>query len=596
MKRFLFFLIAGCFLLSAQGVQAASTKPMPPEPVAQSIEEIIQFDSKITINQDTSLSITEYIDYFTPEEKHGIYRYIPEKYRRNGLITSNPISEIKVADADGKAMSFQLIRENGNVTMKIGDPNVTFSGRRTFVISYKVANAILRQKDFDELYWDITGEGWSFPIRAARALISSPYAKATDKKCFTGPVGGTQSECQFGFSATETIAFTTTPTRTNENFTIVIKLDQKNGLAFPSRIESISDILKNNLPFLLLIVPGLALFFAWYKKGRDYRFVSPNVFNLEPDQPQGQRPLFEPINIPMVYEPLKDLTPGEAGTLLDEKVDNQDVVAEIIELARKKYLGIERVENKGFLKFGHDYLFTKFKDGPGNLPPQQEYLMKHIFNAKSEIKLSELKGVFYLHMSKVKEMIAKELKDRKLFTANPTSARGIGMALAIILSMGVFFITIGSLVFLGAAWPFEILFVSAVVSLIFGWNMPQKTAIGTNLALQAKGLRETIRLGKWREEIKEKHLFIEEVLPFAISLGVIGKLTKDMEKLNITPPKYMSGGFDGNTLAWGSFVSDFSSSAAGGLNYNPSSSSSGGSGFSGGSSGGGGGGGGGGSW
>ncbi len=90
-------------------------------------------------------------------------------------------------------------------------------------------------------------------------------------------------------------------------------------------------------------------------------------------------------------------------------------------------------------------------------------------------------------------------------------------------------------------------------------------------------------------------MFIEEVLPFAVSLGVVNQLAKQMEALNIKPPQYISST---GLTTWNTaqFVSGFSSEVASGLSYNPSSSSSGGSGFSGGSSGGGGGGGGGGSW
>lgn len=337
------------------------------------------------------------------------------------------------------------------------------------------------------------------------------------------------------------------------------------------------------------------MFIYWYKKGRDYRFISPNVFDMDPKAPQSMKPIFEPVNIPMMYEPMKTLTPGEAGAMLDERVDNQDVVAEIIDLARKKFLKIERVEDKGFLKFGHDYLLIKLKEGSG-LPAHQEYLLKNIFDSKKEVKMSELKGTFYTHMAKAKEMIYDGLLEKKLFTSKPVNALGKGIALAILMDVAVFMATIQTVSFLQAAWPVMVMIVSFIFSLIFALKMVQKTAIGTNLSLQAKGLRETIRLGKWREEIKEKHLFIEEVLPFAISLGVIGKLTKDMAKLNIEPPRYMAGGFHNNTLAWSGFVNDFSKSASTGLSYNPSSSGSGGSGFSGGSSGGGGGGGGGGSW
>jgi len=589
MKR---FILAGLFFfLSAGLVQGAEMIP-----VDRSIEEITRFESHITINQDTSLSIEETINYFTPVDKHGIYRYIPEKYRREGLVYSNPISEISVTDTEGNPMPFSTTREKGNLTLKIGDPNKTFAGRRIYSISYKVGHAILRQKDFDELYWDITGEGWQFPVLSSTVTIRSPFAAGGETICFVGPVGSVSSDCTISRKDKLIKVETREEINYGDNFTVAVKLNQQNSLIFPTATEKLIDLIKNNLFLALTVVPGLLMFFVWYKKGRDFRFVSPNVFNLDTDQPKGLRPLFEPINTLMVYEPLKDLTPGEAGAMLDEKVDNQDVVAEIIDLARKKYLGIERVEKKGFLKFGHDYLLTKFKDGPGDLPPQQKYLMEHIFNSKTSVKLNELKGTFYIHMTKVKEIINDRLREQKLFTSNPNNTRGIWFIATVLMCCAVFATTINTMAFLETIWTFAIFLVSAVTAIIFAWNMPQKTAVGTNLALQVRGLRETIRLGKWREEIKEKHLFIEEILPFAIALGVIGKLTKDMSALDIRPPKYLEGGRGMNNLAWSGFVSDFSHSAASGLSYNPSSSSSGGSGFSGGSSGGGGGGGGGGSW
>lgn len=558
------------------------------------VEEIVVFDTKIKIEQDTSLSIIEKISYFTPDQKHGIFRYIPEKYRREGMIVENPVSDISVTDYDGKAIPFETTREGGNVTLKIGNPEYTFSGLQTYIISYKVNNALLRHKDFDELYWDITGEGWSFPILSATATIESPFAKTREVVCFTGPVGGTDRNCET--TNTTTISASTQETiYPGWNFTVAVKLDKNNSLIFPSTAERWFDIIKNNGPLGLLFLPGVIMFAYWYKKGRDYRFVSPNVFDLDDSKPKGLRPLFESVDIPFVYEPLKDLTPGEAGAILDERVDNQDVVAEIIDLARKKYLKIERVDREGFLKFGHDYLFTKLK-ATDKLRGHQKYLMDSIFTSKEEVKLSELKGTFYTHMSKVKEMIYDTLTERKLFTSKPSVALGKAIGLVVFVDIAVFYLAMPAIVFVAEPWPVLVLFISFIVSLIFALKMTQKTAVGTNLSLQAKGLRDTIRLGKWREEIKEKHLFIEEILPFAISLGVIAKLTKDMAALHLTPPAYFGGGFGTDTRGWSGFMNDFSKSAQSGLSYNPSSSTSGRSGFSGGSSGGGGGGGGGGSW
>jgi uncharacterized membrane protein len=82
-------------------------------------------------------------------------------------------------------------------------------------------------------------------------------------------------------------------------------------------------------------------------------------------------------------------------------------------------------------------------------------------------------------------------------------------------------------------------------------------------------------------------LFLEEILPLAISLGVVNQLTRDMTGLNLPPPSYM-----GNVAP--SHFGSFQSSMGSTLSSAPSSK---GSGFGGGgSSGGGGGGGGGGGW
>lgn len=117
------------------------------------------------------------------------------------------------------------------------------------------------------------------------------------------------------------------------------------------------------------------------------------------------------------------------------------------------------------------------------------------------------------------------------------------------------------------------------------------------MLLQARGLRETIKRGAWRQKIKEKQLFIEEILPYAVALNVINDLANDLDDLGIEPPDYVAAAGSVTGLSTSQLVTDFTQQSISTLSYNPNSkSSSSGSGFSGGSSGGGGGGGGGGSW
>jgi len=253
------------------------------------------------------------------------------------------------------------------------------------------------------------------------------------------------------------------------------------------------------------------------------------------------------------------------------------------------------IDKKQLIGKSRDYQFKKLKEAAENLPKVQEFLMRKIFATADEVLLSDLKGSFYSHVATAKSLITKSLFDKKAFTGDPNAVRVMNMLLAFLLSMAVFFLSFLISGLLLVPTPMLAL-LSIPLLFIIGWNMVQKTAVGTNLSLQAKGLQQTIRRGAWREKIMEKNLFFEEMLPFAIALGVVKQLAKDMEKLNIQPPQYFSDPMI-RTIGFNSFINSFSSQATSSLSYNPSSSHySGGSGFSGGSSGGGGGGGGGGSW
>lgn len=566
---------------------------------AQLSEQIDLFHSEITINQDTSLTIKEKIDYRTTLDKHGIYRYFPISYNRDGVKAVLRISELSVVDETGKKIPYERSYDNAFLTLKIGDPDSTFTGRKTYLISYKVEKAINQFDTHAELYWDITGEGWQIPITQSQALIRSPFAKIEKSDCFTGAVGGNDGMCQDQFVSDEEVTFNYyKQINYGDNMTVAIALSKNNQLIFPSQWDNFWSWLWYNWSLLVVPLPLLIMGWWWWKKGRDVTFISANVFDVSVDRPSRLAPLAMTAREPFVYEPLKDLTPGEAGALLNEKVDPQDVVAEILELARKKYLKIEVIEAKKLwgLSTSRDYQMTKLKEAHASLPDVQQYLQQQLFKTKDVVTVSGLKGTFYTAMQSASAKIEKALVERQIYTHSPSSARAWAFAVYSACAVGSVVLVANQLVPLQIFWPLVLIAIQVPFGLLLAYNMPQKTAVGHNLWLQARGLRKTIKYGKWREEVKEKNLFIEEVLPFAVALGVVHQLAQQMKDLNLEPPKYLQ---TSNLATWNTydFVSGFSHEVSSGLSYNPSSSSSsGGSGFSGGSSGGGGGGGGGGSW
>ncbi len=312
------------------------------------------------------------------------------------------------------------------------------------------------------------------------------------------------------------------------------------------------------------------------------------------------------------------MTPSEIGTIIDEKVDINDIVAEITELARLKIIEIIKLDKKGI--FGKkDYAFVDISDAKklGKLEKHQRLIFDSIFELTNltdtddvikrlgdkygnsqVVLLSSLSQKFYTSLNKIKKELYERMSEKKYFDGNPEKVKGKYIAIAVLVntlaSIAVFSLGIYTYNFV----PVAILVFGFIVSIIIAFAMPRRSAHGYSLKRNTEGLKHYLNVGKWRQEIAEKNLFAE-MLPMAISLGVVNQLAKDMESLKIEPPKYMHG------FVVSSFARDFANfssqttrnlvSTPPGTNVSGHSSWSGGSGFSGGG-GGGFGGGGGGSW
>jgi len=211
------------------------------------------------------------------------------------------------------------------------------------------------------------------------------------------------------------------------------------------------------------------------------------------------------------------------------------------------------------------------------------------------VKLSGLKNKFYQYLGEIKSLLYADLKEAKIFDGNAEQQRIFWPIIALtLLGLATFLIFVVSSGSKENAFWLSIGL--GVPTLMLAYAMPRRTAWGYSLYRQIEGLKYYLEKGKWREEIAEKHLFFEEILPLAISLGVVKQLAKDMAVLGVEPPRYFSS--TGTAFAFADFAS-FADRAANNITSSPSGRGgwSGGSGFGGGGgSGGGFGGGGGGSW
>ncbi len=141
---------------------------------AEEINEVItNFDSRIVVNQDSTINVTEEIDYDSGKSiKHGIYRDIILKNYQGMPIT---LDNLSITDEFGKPINYLITnKEDNKINIRIGDAKKTFVGKKHYKINYTITKAIGYFDDYDEIYWNVTGSNWNFPILKSTARVILP--------------------------------------------------------------------------------------------------------------------------------------------------------------------------------------------------------------------------------------------------------------------------------------------------------------------------------------------------------------------------------------------------------------------------------------
>jgi uncharacterized membrane protein len=540
-------------------------------------EEIKNFRSEIFINRDGTIDVREDIEYdFQYAERHGIYRDIPYSYDFGYKRYSIKLDVTHVTDFDGSPYKYEVSSGGGYIHIRIGDPDTTVTGVHGYRIEYRVRGAIAFLEDHDELYWNVTGDEWRVPIMRAGADVFSEVETndGVNAECYTGGRGSKAQDCDYKISAGSVSFLAKNPLWAGQGLTIVVGLPKgliEEPSATTKAIWFLSDNWYFGLPFLTFFVVA----YIWSSRGRD---------------PEGKGV------ITVRYEPPRNLTPAEAGTLVDERADILDITSTIIDLAVRGYLRIEEVESTKFFFFtDRDYRLVRTKNpAPGELKPHEEKIFSGIFKGKEKVLVSDLRDKFYTELPPIKKALYGELIGKKYFPADPEKVKGIYKWIGIVILILSFVLFSNFLLKLSIA-------LSGLIILVSSRYMPRKTKEGTLLNEELLGFREFIdRAEKDRIEALAKNdpTLFDRILPFALVFGLEDKWADAFRDMYREPPSWYSSPSYRSSFSPNTFVSDLGRSLgvmSSSLSSTPR--KSGGSGLGGGgSSGGGFGGGGGGSW
>lgn len=592
-------------------------------------ESITRFDVEIAVQPDGRLEVIESILYdFGESDRHGIFRDIPRTYEspsEEGTETYKLLLENINVSSQTAPDSIQLEHLRDTYRFRIGDPDKTITGEHRYVLTYDVLNAVSFFDEFDEVYWNATGNEWDVPIEAATLSIELPEnidASLLRVFCYQGFEGSRES-CENS----------------------VFREDESAGVLFIARNLSAGEGLTGALGFPKGVVPEIerervgltsaqvGFFIAVLSGLLSILFVFTLVHILRSKkrhaEPKGRNTIVREYDAPHA------LSPSEVGHIVDKRIDNHDITAEIVYLAEQGHIHILSVPEKGFFRANTQFYLLKRRGGGDALKAYQKLILTSLFSDKyilskneegefidnvlksktithdkdelvnkiesseSITPLKDLKKSFHVDLEKIRQSLLSEMFEKEYLVKTPSRPLVLyvlSVITLVALSTGLAFFVAAkvSTVLLIAAFIAELLFI------IWGataFPLYKRTEKGVRAKEHSLGLKEYLSIAeKERLEFhfnpKNNPMLFEKLLPFAIALKVDTLWAREMEDVYIRPDWYTDAGTSRLTVphfyrSFAGFNTAVASSYA-----SPSSSGSSGGGFSGG----GGGGGGGGSW
>jgi len=339
------------------------------------------FHADIEVLESGTIRVVEELRVRFVGSWNGVYRRIPVSYDTpSGFSYALRLGFQGATDDTGASLRTEESRSGGYRQVKIWVPGAE-DATRTVRLRYTVPNGLRFFEEHDELYWNVTGTEWDYPILAASALVTLP-GSTTDRRAnaFTGAYGSEATDAR----ATETdqgfLFETSEPLGLREGLTLAVAWAP--GVVHrPGPVEKAWLFFRSNFYFGMPLAAFFGMFFAWRRWGKD--------------------PERRPIS--PAYEAPAGFRPAEVGTLVDDTVDMRDITASIVDLAVRGFLRIEEIAESAL--FGlideTDYRFVLLRSlgGDGNeLHRYEQRLLLGMFDSGadpgSSVLMSDLENRF----------------------------------------------------------------------------------------------------------------------------------------------------------------------------------------------------------
>ena len=550
---------------------------------AASDERILEFHSDVRVFEDGMIEVTETIKVRAEGKqiRRGIYRDFPVDYEdRLGneyRMRLQPLAVLR----NGESESYHTVRSGRDVRTYFGRSDRFIEhGEHTYTFRYRVGRMLGFFEEHDELYWNVTGNDWAFPIDKATATVKLEFAappNALRIDGYTGRLGSNAQDYGRIINDDGSVFFKANqPLPTAHGLTIVVGWP-KGLVEEPTKMTRAGWLLKDNAN-LMSVAAGLFLLLLYY---------IPVWLSHGKDPAEGV--------VVTRYEPPTGFSPASLRYIRQMYYDDKVMTAAIVNLAVKGYVEIS--------KQGKTHTLTKVDSATlkPELAPGEKELLKGLFKQGDVIALKD-DNHSLLSEARVdhSESLKKDYKDHYFQTNGLLNLP----AIVVVIAATVIALNVGS-----GATPFVIagIVIMFLTMVFFAIIMKRPTLRGRKLLDEVIGFEDFLEIAE-KEELnlrnppqKTPELF-EAFLPYALALGVeqawsekFAKILGSIRNADGSPysPTWYHGHWNTANLSQSTnaLSSGLSSAVASSVSPPGSSSGGGGGGFSGGGGGGGGGGG-----
>ena len=312
----------------ALGLALALLLGAAPTALARPAERILDFLSDVELRPDSALDVTETIQFQVTGAaiRHGINRDFPTDYRGRWGLRSTTGFALQDVRLDGDRVYYETSRLPNGVRIHIGDPNVLVPpGVHTYKIRYFTWWQVAFRPDADRLDWNVTGNGWEFPIDRAELRLHGPQRLLWHDVHYSGPQGNWATGArvvaqQPGFLDVAT----TQPLSYHEGLTVAASFP-KGLLQEPSALRVAAHRAADNLALFpsLLGLLGVAAYVGW-------------LFLYGAKRP--------PAAIIPRFAPPNGFSPAMVGYLEDRGYSDRDFSAGIVSLAVARHLKLNHAD------------------------------------------------------------------------------------------------------------------------------------------------------------------------------------------------------------------------------------------------------------